>query len=75
MLNRDYHVVSRPDGGWAVRKEGAGRALRHFERKEDAVRYARSLCQGERVDLFVHRIDGTIIEKSSYGNDSHPQHG
>jgi hypothetical protein len=75
MLNRAYHVVSNPDGGWAVRREGAERASKRFQSKEDAVRYARSICQGERVDLVVHRIDGTIIEKNSYGNDPHPPRG
>lgn len=75
MQNRAYHVVSNPDGGWAVRREGAERASKRFESKEDAVRYARSICQGEQVELVVHRSDGTIREKNSYGNDPHPPRG
>ena len=75
MQNRAYHVVSSPDGGWAVLREGAERASKRFNTKEDAVRYARSICQGERVPLVVHRSDGTIREKNSYGNDPHPPRG
>ena len=26
MQNRNYHVVFGPNGGWAVRREGPGRA-------------------------------------------------
>jgi uncharacterized protein DUF2188 len=66
MQNRAYHVLSHPDGGWAVRREGAGRASRRFESQEDAIRYAKSICREERVDLVVHRSDGTIREKDSY---------
>ena len=75
MQNRAYHVVSNPEGGWAVRREGAERASKRFQSKEAAVRYARSICQGARVDLVVHRSDGTIREKNSYGNDPHPPRG
>lgn len=75
MTKRAYHVVSNPDGGWAVRREGAVRASKRFERKEDAVRYARSICQGERLALVVHRSDGTITEKNTYGSDPYPQRG
>jgi hypothetical protein len=75
MQNRAYHVVSNPDGGWAVRRQGAERASKRFRSKEDAVTYARSKCRGERVDLVVHRSDGTIREKNSYGNDPQPPRG
>lgn len=75
MPNRAYHVVSNPSGGWAVRKEGAGRASKRFASKEDAIRYARSICQGARVDLVVHQTDGTIRQKDSYGDDRNPPRG
>ena len=75
MPDRAYHVVSNPDGGWAVRREGAERASKRFQNKEDAVRYARFICKGARVDLVVHRSDGTIREKNSYGNDPQPPRG
>jgi len=75
MPNRAYHVVSNPDGGWAVRREGAVRASKRFDTKGDAVRYARSVCRGERLDLVVHGSDGTIREKSSYGNGPYPARG
>ena len=51
MQKRAYHVVSNPNGGWAVKREGAERASRRFETMEDALTYARSMSRGEGADL------------------------
>lgn len=65
------HVVPR-DGGWAVRKEGASRASKTFSNQADAIRYGRGQAQKERSELYIHRKDGTIRERSSFGNDPCP---
>lgn len=69
MPNTAYHVVTNPDGGWVVRKEGTERALKRFLTKVAAVTYARFKCREKRADLVVHRSDGTITEKNSYSID------
>ena len=71
MTKKGTHVVPR-DNGWAVRKEGASRASKIFTTQADAVKYARELAQKEKAELYVHRRDGTIRERSSYGNDPFP---
>ena len=71
MTKNGTHVVPRDDG-WAVRKEGASRASKIFTTQADAVKYARELAQKEKAELYVHRRDGTIRERSSYGNDPFP---
>jgi hypothetical protein len=71
VTKKGTHVVPR-DNGWAVRKEGASRASKIFTTQADAVKYARELAQKEKAELYVHRRDGTIRERDSYGNDPFP---
>lgn len=71
-MKKDQHVVANPRGGWSVRHTGAARATRVFERQEDAVQYARKIARRESVELYIHRRDGTIKEKDSYGHDPLP---
>lgn len=75
MAKNSYHVVPSPGGGWSVKKSGAERALRHFEKKEDAVKCGRDLSRSRGTDLFIHGRDGTIKERDAYGKDPNPPWG
>jgi hypothetical protein len=72
MPKKSHHVVPGPDGGWSVRKGGASRASKHFENQSEAVDWARKVSKSEGGEVAIHRRDGTIREKDSYGRD--PQH-
>ena len=72
MSKESYHVVPNPNGGWSVRKRGAERASKLFEKKEDAIRFGRDLSKSRGIDLFVHGRDGTIRATDSYGQDPYP---
>lgn len=71
MAKKNAHVVPRQEG-WAVKKEGASRASKTFDKQSDAVKYARQQAKTNKSELFVHRRDGTIRERSSYGTDPMP---
>jgi hypothetical protein len=43
-----------------------------FDRKEDAVTYARNGAMKEHGDLYIHGKDGTIRGRNSYGRDPFP---
>jgi hypothetical protein len=43
-----------------------------YARKQDAVKDGRRLAQRLKVEHTVHRKDGVIGEKNSYGNDPNP---
>ncbi len=62
-----HHVVHDPKGGWNVKRGGARKASRHFEKKEEAVKYARIISHRQGTDLYVHRRDGTIERKAPHG--------
>lgn len=71
-VKKDHHVAPNPKGGWSVVRSGAARATRVFDKKEDAVGFARKLAKRNGAELFVHRRDGTIQERDSYGQDPFP---
>lgn len=66
------HVVPNQQGSWSVRKSEASKATRVFEKKADAVDYGRSVAKKGGSELYIHKKDGTISEKRSYGNDPCP---
>lgn len=73
MANRNVHVVYRSGTGqWAVESEKTPRAAGLFNRKTEAVARSREIAQNRRVESVIHRKDGTIQDKDSYGNDPNP---
>lgn len=71
MAKRDIHVVPHPDG-WAVRREGAGKAGSVHETKREALDVGRERAKRHHVELIPHRGDGRIQNPNSYGNDPYP---
>jgi hypothetical protein len=67
MSKKYRHVIAHSSGGWSVHRAGASRASRVFSTQADAVRYGKEIAKQERTDLYVHRRDGTVKEKDSYG--------
>lgn len=67
----NLHVVPH-DNGWAVRREGADRVSRICSTQTDAATYARTVAQREQGEVFIHRPDGTIRDRDSYGHDPFP---
>lgn len=70
--DRNVHVVPRGDGGWAVRSEGAERADSKHKTQSDAIDRAREIAQGRETEVVIHRPDGRIRDKDSYGKDPSP---
>lgn len=68
---RDIHVVPH-DGGWATKKEGAGRAGGVHETQRQALDAAREQARRERVEVVTHGRHGRIRDSDSYGNDPNP---
>ena len=68
---RDIHVVPHGDG-WATRKEGAQRVGSTADTQRQAIERAREQALRERVEVVIHRSDGTIRDSDSYGRDPSP---
>ncbi|MGB5982597.1 MAG: DUF2188 domain-containing protein [Nonlabens sp.] len=76
MNKKSNHVVpSKENGGWAVRKSGSTKVSRRFDRKSDAVNFGRKLSKKEETELYIHKKDGRIQDRNSYGRDPYPPRG
>jgi Uncharacterized protein conserved in bacteria (DUF2188) len=62
-------VEPRPDGRWAVQKDGTKRASRVMDRKSDAVARARQQARREQAELVIKDQRGRIQSKDSHGHD------
>jgi hypothetical protein len=71
---KNQHVVPHPDG-WAVKAAGASRATKVVDTQREAIDIARQIAQNQQSEMLIHRTNGQIREKNSYGNDPHPPQG
>jgi hypothetical protein len=60
------HVVPHPDG-WAVKGEGNERATAVYNYQDEAIDRAKEIAQNYGSDVIIHRQDGTIRDRVSYG--------
>ena len=72
LMSKGQHVVPNPKGGWSVRNSGAARATRTFDNQSEAIDFAKEKARKGRGELYVHRSDGTIRERNTYGKDPYP---
>jgi len=68
------HTVKRDDG-WANRREGATRVSKTFSKKVEAEAAGRRTARREKTEHFIHKRDGTIGKRNSYGDDPYPPKG
>ncbi|MDY4610694.1 MAG: DUF2188 domain-containing protein [Sphaerochaetaceae bacterium] len=71
MTRKEQHVIPNGDR-WGIKKDGAERCSKVFDRKSDAMDYGRDLARRQGAELIPHKKDGTIQNPNSYGNDSCP---
>lgn len=74
MATKGQHVVPR-QGKWAVRKAGSERASFVFDTQKAAIRKAREIARNQATELYIHRRNGRIRDRDSYGSDPHPPKG
>lgn len=72
---KQYHVVPRAGGRWAVKEARAKRATAVFDRKADAVSYGKKHAKAAKGQLVIHRADGQIETEHTYGPDPYPPRG
>src|SRR5215204_2019567 len=70
-MAKNQHVVPYA-GEWAVRSEGNERATSVHRTQAEAIEAARRIARAQQSELVIHRSDGRIRERDSYGNDPLP---
>jgi hypothetical protein len=71
MSKNNQHVVPH-DGQWAVRGAGNSRVTSIHQTQSQATEAARSIAMNQRSEVVIHRPDGRIRDKDSYGGDPIP---
>lgn len=69
MANEKNYWAVNHDDGWAVKREGAERASSVHATQAEAWEEAKRLARGTKGEALLQSKDGTIRERSSYGND------
>ena len=71
MSKKNQHVV--PSGkDWVVKGEGNDRKTAIVDTQAQAIKIAREIAINQKSEVVIHRPDGTIRDKDSYGNDPFP---
>ena len=71
MAKKNVHVV--PNGNrWAVKPEGEVKPLSTHRTQELATNAGKKVAQQNQSELVIHRPNGQIRDKDSFGNDPCP---
>jgi hypothetical protein len=71
MSRKNVHVV--PSGnGWAVKREGSSSTVSNHRTQTAATNAGRTIAKRSSGELVIHRANGQIRDKDSFGNDPHP---
>jgi preprotein translocase subunit YajC len=74
MARKSIHIVPH-SGDWAVTRGGQQGTIATAQTQAQAIEIGKQVAKAERDELFIHRPDGTIRERNSYGNDPFPPKG
>lgn len=75
MPNKPAIHTTVKDGKWTNIREGASRGSTRYDTKAAAQAAGRAAARRDKVEHIIHKKDGTIGERHSYGNDPHPPKG
>ncbi|MBQ8193734.1 MAG: DUF2188 domain-containing protein [Oscillospiraceae bacterium] len=74
-MSKDQHVTYRPDGNWQVKGEGNTKATAVTTTQKEAIKIARDIAINQGSEVVIHRVNGQIRDKNSYGEDPYPPKG
>ena len=74
MAVNDVHTIPWK-GRWANKREHQIQVRKTYRRQADAILEGRSLAKQSKSEHYIHRRDGTIRARNTYGHDPHPPRG
>lgn len=73
-MGKNQHVVPHNDK-WAVKGAGNGKVTKVVDTQKEAIDVAKGISKNQQSELIIHRPNGQIRDKNSYGNDPFPPKG
>lgn len=74
MGKKNQHVVPHQNG-WAVKGAGNSRASSVHSTQAEAIKAARETAIEHKSEMLIHRQNGQIRERNTYGDDPNPPKG
>jgi len=74
-MGKNQHVTPHPKGGWQVKGAGNTRATARTATQGQAQQIARTIARNQHSEVVIHRPNGQIRAKDSYGHDPFPPKG
>jgi len=74
MSKKNQHVVPKGDN-WAIKGAGNDRATKIVSTQSAAITIARKIAINQGAELIIHRPNGQIRERNTYGKDNFPPRG
>jgi uncharacterized protein YdaT len=71
-MAKNQHVVPHGDQ-WAVRGAGNGKVTKIVSTQSEGIAVATEIAKNQHSEVVIHRPNGQIRDKDSYGNDPMPQ--
>jgi len=70
-MKKNQHVVPN-NGQWAVKGEGNSKSTKNFDTQKEAIEFGKEIAKNQKSELVIHRKNGQIRDKDSFGNDPNP---
>ncbi|WP_421977510.1 DUF2188 domain-containing protein [Roseivirga seohaensis] len=70
-MKKNQLVVKHPDG-WPVKGVNNERATKVTRTQSEAISIARGIAINQKAEVVIHKPNGQIRDKDSYGNDPNP---
>jgi uncharacterized protein DUF2188 len=74
MAKNDVHTLPWRDG-WANKRESATRVHETYPTQRAAIHEGREMAKRTRSEHFIHRRDGMIRARNTYGHDPRASRG
>lgn len=74
-MGKNQHVTPHPNGGWQVKSAGSNKATARVSTQAEGIRIATAIAKNQHSEVVIHRPNGQIRDKNSYGNDPYPPKG
>lgn len=71
---KNQHVVPKGDN-WAIRGAGNEKVTKIVSTQAEAIKVAKSIAINQDAEMLIHRPNGQIREKNTYGKDNSPPKG
>ncbi|MDO8455381.1 MAG: DUF2188 domain-containing protein [Burkholderiaceae bacterium] len=69
----DKFDITKKNDEWVLKKQGAERAIKKSDTKEEAVKHMREYMADKVGSVRIHKQDGEIQEERTYQRENDPK--